>query len=594
MCGIYGYYRLGLGAKVDKGFVELGDKLLAHRGPDAKGFEEHHRRVGIGHRRLSIIDPRNVANQPMRTAESVLTFNGEVYNYKELYRLFPKSVKFRTKADTEVLQRGLDRWGMKFVNKCNGMFAFCYYNKRKRELLLVRDRYGVKPLYFMVQDEVVYFASEMKPLARIKKNRTRNLNYYQSYFEDTATDYNERTCLEGIFQVKNGVFLKCGGESYRMGQWYRGKDYVVGEIEESTYKDTLELVEELLVDAIKIRLRSDVPLCITLSGGLDSTTIYTLMKERLGVNVKPFTFVHQGSPTSEHKFAQKLASIYGDRVELVKIGDYYNKARLEKALWHLEFPSWGASIMAYMETYKAIADRGFKVVIEGHGADEQLGGYPYMVEAAYGQALGSFRLLDAWHVYELVRTTRNVNLGQNRGGMSFAGWLPIAIKLAFLYNTGRMPKVSLNETLRLAFDYKILPIVLRTFDRASMAYSLESRSPFMDYRLVELFRALPDKYKLGRLGSKVVLREVLRKYDKFFLVENRTKMGFSIDEPKFYNARANKRLLKRAVGQFNIDSYEDYKERAVNNLGKKKIGWPDVEAIWKVAAVEMSEEILDI
>ena len=187
----------------------------------------------------------------MTFGQYTIVFNGEIYNYIELKdELKSKNIKFETTSDTEVLMKGIILEDLSFLNKVNGMFAFALYNSDSKELILARDRYGVKPLHYMIQDEVIYFSSEIKPLINIKNNKKINIDVYKNYFEHMATDYNEETFVRDIYQVKKGHHITIN-ESFEEKQWYFGNDFI---FDESIFEDkdkTLQFVEDTILSAIE-------------------------------------------------------------------------------------------------------------------------------------------------------------------------------------------------------------------------------------------------------------------------------------------------------------------------------------------------------
>jgi len=581
MCSIIGFYKLNKNKSPQNNFIKNGFDLMRHRGPDGEDFKEFDNLVGLGNQRLAIIDIRKVANQPMETKKSAIVFNGEIYNYLELKKTFSKKNRFKTGSDTEVLQKGLEKESISFLNKTNGMFAFAFFDKSQKKLVLARDRFGIKPLYYLIQNDILYFSSEMKPLINIKNKLEKNFNVYDNFVKYSATDYNEETFIKDIFQVKKGHCLVCKNSKFLNKQWYFGNDYNFDTSVFKNKKRTINLTEELLTDAISLRLRADVPLCITLSGGTDSTTIYTLIKEKLKFNIKPFTFIHPGSETNEQEKVEKLTSFYNDTVYCIR-SDYKKGIKdIKEALDYLEFPIWNPSAIAYMDTYKKISKNGFKVVIEGHGGDEQLGGYPYMIKDAVFELIKKKKFLKAAALLKIFRQTANPGLSQK------ASFSKVVFSVLKQIVKGKVSDVNFQESIEEAFNFRILPIVLRAFDRLTMRSSVESRCPFMDYRLVEFFNKMPLKYKVSSLGSKAILREILKKYKKDFIYKNRSKMGFAADLPAFFKDRKTKDYFKECIYKFKEKRYKDLKKKALKSIKKDKIDWKDTGSIWKIASLFM-------
>ena len=564
MCGIFGFNSIELSGQ------DIFFDLMAHRGPDARGMI----RVNdwtLGHLRLSIIDTRDLSNQPFSKDGAFLVFNGEIYNYKELKREYFNNEKFSTSSDTELLITMLNKFGMQSLNKLNGMFAFAYLSPNG-ELYLVRDRYGVKPLYYCNTNETFFFSSEIKPLLSVMGKDNLDLSIVESFYKDTATDFDSRSGYNGVNSVERGTYIKIIKSNItKIEKWYLGKD---SRLDKKQSGNLVDACEEILTDAIRLRCIADVPLAITLSGGVDSTTIYTLIKERLNVPIQPFVFKHSSRSTDESHLAINLARKYGDEpIVIEQSGDYLGD--LKSALYHLEFPIWNPSAIAYYAMYREISKRGFKVVIEGHGADEQLGGYTYMIRAALLDALKKFDFLYFIELFRVLHLTNHPGLGQSVMGLRKLKNL-ISIFLSLTQKTN-----SFEEVLRDSFDYKILPIVLRAFDRLSMANSIESRMPFMDFRFVEFSRALPVQQKLNKLGNKAILREILKKYGHEEIYLNKTKMGFASDLPALFKDASIKNFFTELCDELEANNSLKFKGSIEEGLN-----WQEANDLWRETSIQ--------
>lgn len=591
MCGIFGYNTTTNETANKRFFTDL-----AHRGPDAEATHQCGSWT-LGHLRLSIIETSSASNQPFLKDGNTLIFNGEIYNYLELAHDRLSGTPLKTASDTEVLITLLNQAGVACLNQLNGMFAFAWHEHSSDSLYLVRDRFGVKPLYYTTVGGHLYFSSEITPLTRLQPTTQLDDEIIASFMADTATDFDERSGVSGIKQVRPGHYLKVSAAgSVTEIPWYHGHDSVVDTTVFTSKEKTIAAFETLLADALRLRHRADVPICITLSGGLDSTTLYVLAKEKLASKIQPFVFAHPGAATDESGRAIALARTYGDKPIVVTSPPTQGPTSLLDALRHLEFPIWNPSAVAYLDMYRAIKAHGYTVVIEGHGSDEQLGGYPYMIEAAWKQTLLSGRFRFAHTLYRTWLGTQNTALGQQPATSSLGRDIVMMTRglLRGVAKTILAPRkwkyLSFNALVRDSFDYKILPIVLRTFDRLPMAASLEARCPFMDYRVVEFIRALPLSYKVNEIGSKAILREILKKYGHADIYQNRAKMGFASDIPALLNEPATRAVLTRAVTQFNHPAWTTEKNRAQNLLQKDQLTWDDVTPIWKVAAITMMED----
>ena len=583
MCSIFGYLSTNTGNSLKDTFIEVAINEMFHRGPDNTDVLEIDSFCTLGHQRLAIIDIDDEANQPMKFQNLTIVFNGEIYNYIELKKeLIDEGVKFDTCSDTEVLLKGYVKYGYSFLNRINGMFAFSIYDEVEKKLILVRDRFGVKPLHYTTQDSVFYFSSEIKPLIKIKNNIEKNLNIYNSFFDEMATDYDEETFIKDIYQVEKGSIIEIYNNGINKKKWYHGNDFSFDESLLKSKEKTLELLENTLTSAIDFRMRADVPICLTLSGGIDSTTIYTLIKEKLNKDITLFTYIHPGSPTNEYKKVKKLVDSYGDGVVTVQSEDSNNFKDIEDDLDAVEFPIWGLSTRAYVDMYNTIKKAGFKVVIEGHGSDEQLGGYPYMVESAFYDYLKRGNFFKAYEMLKIGRSTGHSGLG-NKYDFMFKKFSKAIAKFIIKNKDIKCFQENIDWTV----EFKILPIVLRAFDRLSMNSSLESRAPFMDYRVVELFKKLPIEYKINSIGNKAILREILKKYNKTYIYEDKEKMGFASDVPKFFNDEENKEKAKQFIEEFDMAEFDHQKNKALESISQNTIEWSDTFEMSKVILISM-------
>jgi asparagine synthase (glutamine-hydrolysing) len=518
MCGIYGFVNTD-GMKVSIDSDEYSDFFscrLRHRGPDGSGRVSDEKNYLFGHRRLSIIDLSGNAQQPIKSDESSMTFNGEIYNFKDLRAQYDL-VGSEFSSDTRVLFELLNKNGAKCLNELNGMFAFAYRNK-KGETLLVRDRYGVKPLYYTKINGVLYFSSEIKPLQDYFGLKKFNEPVYQDLLDHCKSDFSKETIFEGIFQVPSGCYLKISQHNMSVVRWYQ--------IKKKRTASSIEKYEDLLTSAIERRLISDAPVCISLSGGLDSTSIYTLINERLDTKIHAFTCTHETTETNEEPRVQKLVDYYGSNLTKVesKFPAAESLASIERSVLATEYPIWSISALDYDALYKSMSAKGFKVALEGHGADEFLSGYGYMMRQMIVDQFRAFKFKDAVTLQRYLMQVEP-NMLQN-GALLFLKF-SIGNILSSMGIKGDI-RSSFNTRLD-ACNKDILPMVLRCFDRLSMKNSIESRAPFMDVNLVEASLGLDAKYMLSEQGGKTVLREILKKYGHSEIASYKKKLGFASD-----------------------------------------------------------------
>ncbi len=516
MCGIAGLINLD-GAPASLPLLQAMTDAIAHRGPDGEGHWIEGP-VGLGHRRLAIIDLSPLAHQPMVSIEHryVLTYNGEIYNFRELRaELEAAGYWFRSQSDSEVLLAALSHWGPDALTRLNGMFAFALWDRKDRTLMLARDRYGIKPLYFAQQGGSFAFASEQKallanPTFQRRLDKSALLEYFT--FQNLFTD---RTLLEDISLLPAGHFatldLSRTDPKLKLTQYW---DYHFREPEHPASPDEYrEELDRLFRQAVQRQLVSDVELGSYLSGGMDSGSITAIAAQHFP-NLKTFTCGFDLSSASgiELAFDERVkaeamsARFRTEHYEMVlKAGDM--ERCLPKLAWHLEEPRVGQS---YPNYYAAqLASRFVKVVLSGAGGDELFGGYPWRYyRAAVNINFDDY--VDKYYSY-WQRLVDNKDLKK-----IFA---PIGAEVGDVWtrdifhdvfdthdNTLERPEDYINHSLY--FEAKtFLHGLFVVEDKLSMAHSLETRVPFMDNDLVDFAMQCPVSLKLNRLQEVVKINE---------------------------------------------------------------------------------------
>ena len=535
MCGITGLINLD-GAPVSSVLLKKMTDAIAHRGPDGEGHWIEGA-VGLGHRRLSIIDLSPAGHQPMISADHrfVLSYNGEVYNYKELRtELEAEGVWFRSQTDSEVVLYALARWGTDALLRFNGMFALALWDRQEQQLLLARDRYGIKPLYYARQGQTFSFGSEQKAILEQsqferKLNKPALLEYFT--FQNIFTD---QTLLEDIYLLPAGHYatLDVGKEPnvnfVRQQYW----DYLFREPERPVDKqEYLEELDRLFRQAVNRQLVSDVELGAYLSGGMDSGSI-TAIAAREFTYLKTFTCGFDLSSASgielsfdERAKAEAMSARFKtEHYEMVlKAGDM--ERCLPELAWHLEEPRVGQS---YPNYYAAkLASKFVKVVLSGSGGDELFGGYPWR----YYRAVNSSNFeeyIDAYYQY-WQRLVDNRHIKQ-----MFAPvwdevshvWTRDIFRDVFATHENELnrPEDYINHSLY--FEAKtFLHGLFVVEDKLSMVHSLESRVPFMDNDLVDFAMKCPVGLKLNNLAEVLRVNENEHGIDKKHTFFQRTNDG---------------------------------------------------------------------
>lgn len=579
MCGILGY--ISVNSKlVDENIFDKALRLMAHRGPDNHGVLRVDN-VVLGHRRLSIIDISTESNMPFKDKEEnlIITYNGEIYNYLEIKELLiQKGHSFKTGSDTEVIVKAYVEWGYSCLKKFNGMFAFFIYDTVRKKGFGARDRFGVKPFYYHSSKDKFIFSSEIKPILEFDVKPSTNIEYLSTYIVNSALDYGSGTLINEINQLEAGQYFTIENDKVLFTKWWTNDDLIV-ELPES-YEDRVELYRSTLADAVKIRLRADVNSAITLSGGMDSTSIYSLYrKNNYGNSAKPldvFTVKYgEESGIDEVDEVDKITSSFGDSFNSILINNSDALSKLRETIYYQEFPAWNISPITYQDIYKPIKESGSSVLLEGHGNDEILGGYKGHVSLSVSYFLQNYEFRNAWNAAKIFSKMNNVNIGQKPIGPIVSmiyGALPFvrdyrekkilqsfkklnlwdeSINLNY-FRGGTNAKFSgFSNVLLHHLNSQILPTVLRVFDRATMSSSIEMRAPFMDYRLIQIAFSLKDSEKIGGSYQKRILRDAMKGYMPESIRGNIVKMGFSGDLIVWFNHPGNYGIIKEIIGKIN-------------------------------------------
>lgn len=537
MCGIAGH--LTFTGHPDSGLVTRMSARLAHRGPDDQGFYTDDR-VALAHRRLAIIDLSPEGVQPMANEDGTIRiiYNGEVYNYIELRdELQSKGHVFRTRTDTEVILHAYAEWGDDCLSHFNGMWAFALWDTVKNRLFCARDRFGIKPFYYALVDGGFLFASEIKALLEHPGIGTKpEDSLVLTFLASGVSDHTGKTLFSGIYQIPPAHYLMAGIDG--IGDPVRYWDVTVSSVYSPREPDDSSAASAFLDHlnrSVRLRLRSDVPVGTCLSGGIDSSTIVMLINrmitgeapQSVGSRQKTFSIVFPGTAYTEEDYIRDLTSSSG-------VDSHYSTPDPEK-LWsdigdliYLQDEPFGSlSIYAQYEVMR-IASRFVKVVLDGQGADELLGGYiAYQVPFIRG-------LFCQGHLFRLF-TELSGTLRHHRGFFAGAAEQDRIRRKRHGLLKGRYEPVSryagtLDTVLKNELLATNLPVMLHWEDRNSMAFSIEARVPFLDCLLVEYTAALPLSQKIRGGITKYVLRRAVRGLIPEKIRCRRDKMGFVTPE----------------------------------------------------------------
>ena len=515
---------------------------LAHRGPDDAGlFVEPP--VVLGNRRLSILDLSAGGHQPMGSEDERVwvTYNGEIYNYKELAEdLRSRGHRFASAGDTEVLLHAYLEWGSDCLARLNGMFAFAVWDRRRGELFCARDRFGVKPFYYTVVVGRFLFASEIKallldPAVPRRPNDARVLDFLAR----GLADHTEETMFEGIYQLPPG-FCMWVSPTEGVGpprSWYtpRSRDLDA--------RPAGDVVRELVNDSVSLRLRSDVPVGTFLSGGLDSSSVTALASRlRRSAGLEPpesFTSRCLDPRIDEGGYAKTVLDATGSRNHELLPDEGQLLEELDSVLWHMDEPFHAASVYGHWKLMELARNVGITVLLDGQGGDEAFVGYHFLLyPSVYLSLCRGGHPLEAAREFSWRRRRNGISLRQSGlEALRFASPHRVRARRRPAWVNPELPippRPLPSRTLRgnqlFGLGVSPLPMYLHHEDRNSMAFSLEARNPFLDFRVVEYGLALDPRDLVHHGLSKWVVREAMRDILPSAIVDRPDKQGFATDE----------------------------------------------------------------
>jgi asparagine synthase (glutamine-hydrolysing) len=571
MCGIAG--QLSLTNNPIKSLspaLDLMSRLLAHRGPDGQGqWQNNKGRVGFIHRRLAIIDLSESATQPMQAANgTVITYNGEVYNYLELRNALQGEWKFRSHSDTECILALYDKYGDSCLDHLRGMFSFAIWDDKRQRLFCARDRFGIKPFYYCQLGNILYFASEAKALVpfldEIRTNKTALAEYLTFQYI-----IGEKTLFSGIRQLLPGHALSVENGNLKIWRyWDVSYDIDYDHSHSYFHKRLREFVDE----TISLHSRSDVPVGAYVSGGIDSSLIYNLAKKQGSTSSLGFHGRFTDYPGyDESSYARSAVESAGGVLHCIDIsaGDF--KEYIKKVIYHLDFPVAGpGSFPQYMVSQ--LASQHLKVVLGGQGGDEIFGGYARYLVAYFEQCIKA--AIDGhYHNGNYIVTIESIvpNLGLLREYKPLIKefwreglftsmderyfrlvnratdmqdeieWAELDMAEVFasfksIFNNPMNVKKEAYFDKMTHFDFKcLLPALLQVEDRMSMAHGLESRVPLLDHPLVEFLATVPADVKFKGGNMKHLIKQVFNNEIADKILHRRDKMGFPVPLKEWFD-----------------------------------------------------------
>jgi len=599
MCGLAGYF----GKKdIIKKNIRITAKKMKNRGPDNfnyKSLNVEKNKVFFLHSRLSIIELSKKANQPYEYKDKILIFNGEIYNYIELRRrLENEGIKFQSNSDTEVLIKCLDHYGEKTFEFLEGMWAFAFLDNKKKKLILSRDRFGEKPLYFKKTSDGIYFGSEttfIENLSNFKEdiNESKINNFLRYGFGSVFHD--NKSFLKNINAVEPGqnLIISKNLEIKKKKYWYLEKVKTNNNI---NYDKQIEIIKNLLIKSVKIRLRSDVKNVFSLSGGIDSGALVSISKKELKYKTDTYSIISKDKKYNEQKFINETINDTKANNKSIKVKNIKFFSNIKSIIEYFNSPLLTINYIPLSQLLLNIKKANYKVLITGNGADEIFAGY-------YDHFI--FHLLDLkknnlkfkinynlWKKKILVNL-RNQKLKNLDNINSFELYNVndnysdfFVKKVQHKFHFKKKFKSKLKNNLINQFKERLYPSMYQD-DLLSMKYSIENRSPFLDRKLAEKVFSIPSEYMIRKGFSKNLLRDCLKKIlnDKTRL--NRNKIGFNASLISFSDI-TKKKIKNFLIKNFShIDKYikKDNLFTHFKKLNFKKLSDDDQKFIFRILSV---------
>lgn len=560
MCGICGKFNLATGDPVPPELIKRMADVLRHRGPDGEGYYVHEN-IGLGHRRLKIID-LETGQQPMFNEDGslIVVFNGEIYNFLDLRReLQASGHHFRTKSDTEVLLHGYEEWGDKVLQRLRGMFAFAIWDHRKRELLLARDRLGIKPLYYYWNGRTLLFASEIKAILQDAEVRRvvepTALDDFLTYMYIPAP----KTIFKNIYKLRAGHFLKASGAGIQTQEYWDIDFSPNGSNDETEYAGGLL---EQLKESLRLHLVSEVPLGAFLSGGLDSSAVVGLMHEAVDTPINTASIGFHESAFDELPYARMVVSRFRTNAH-ERIVDARAAEILDTLVWHFDEPFADDSMVP---TYyvSQVAREKVTVCLSGDGGDENFAGYrryrfdvlenrirsllPARISSSVFAGLAGIYPKADWlpQIFRAKTLLTNLSYNPEQGYFNTMSWLKSEAKCG-LYNEGFQREMNGYEPISVMQEHfartngwdplsRIQYVDIKTYlvddiltkvDRTSMAHALEVRVPILDHQVMEYAAQIPASFKLRSGEGKYIFKKAVHEIVPPQII-HRPKRGFSV------------------------------------------------------------------
>jgi len=575
------------------------NEVIKNRGPDDQGYyiDEN---MTLGNRRLAIIDLSELGHQPMTNEDGNIwiTYNGEIYNAQEIREeLIKKGHVFKSNSDTEAIIHGYEQYELEIFKKLNGMWALCIYDKKQEKLIFCRDQFGIKPLYYYIEDKGIIFSSMISAIICYKKDIKPNNCAIMEYLSHNLEDHGRYTFFEDIYKLETDKIMvyDLKKRSYTNTKWY-----------ELSHKDkiTTQDIKDSFIQSVKYRTISDVPVGSCLSGGVDSSAIVVILNDILKNNFYTFSYIAPGTRFDESKYIKEVGKITNTSQFFTEldINDFLKE--VEDFIVCQEEPVTGLSPYGQYRVMKLAHEHNLKVLLDGQGADEIFAGYIYYFSYYYYELLTSLKIYEL--LKEMVLYIKNFKntyphkmfffllLPKKIKNMAWSrsnDWINYKYIKSNKYNIfdPRWERMKLRESLTLTLFSTAIPHLLRWEDKNSMRWSIESRPPFLDDNLVRNALSCSSKQKLNNGKTKIILRSAIEDYLPELIKKRTDKIGFQVQVDDFIREEKVNSFFEDIINSESFKSRPYWNWKKISKLyqqhksKKKNIG----DTIWKWINLEL-------
>lgn len=600
MCGIAGY--IGKKKISDKIIYSTGD-LMRNRGPNNFSYLHYNKNkinIYLLHSRLSIIDLNNRSNQPYEFKDKVLIFNGEIYNYLELKKdLERKNISFETSSDTEVLIKALEVYKERAFEKLEGMWAFALYDKTKNNILLSRDRFGEKPLCYKKTKDGIYFGSEIKFIEKLSKqkeqiNLIKSKKYLRYGYNSVFLD--NETFKKNIYFLNPSTYAKIGKNFHLKKKIYWSLNNIK-EDKQKSFSTHIKDIRKILINSVRIRLRSDVKNIFCLSGGVDSGGVVSVAAKILKEKPSTYSIIDSKSKKyDETHLINKTLKDTGSKNYILKVGKINFLKEIDKITNYFSSPVLTINYMLYSLMLKDVSKRGYKVILSGNGADEIFSGYYdhyiYHLLDLKNQKIEFNNNKKFWkkNILSIIRNPRYREIKEpNQKELisvndNFKSYIRNPVDLKFKFP--KINKSRLKNALIFQLKERLMPSLYQE-DMNSMMYSVENRAPFLDKSLIEKTLSIPSKYFISKGYSKNILRTSLKGILNNSVRKNRKKYGFNASISSFKDINKNSIIKNLEKNKKRISQIIDFNKvkKYINELKFEKLSDEDNKFLFRLISL---------